>query len=208
MLKFNKLNIGCGKTDYREEYWNTDFLEENTPDEIVDLKQLPLPYKDNRWEEIICFNVLQYLTYGEIENVLFEFVRICKPEGIIKIDVPHYFGALPATFFRKSTHFTALDFYYLAGKLDGVLEKLWITPKRTLNITKIKILLPKGLHIMNHIVEPLINLNMRTQYIYENSCLGRLFPPRVIYVEIKKRTQYIYEPSCLGRLFPSRVMWR
>ena len=44
-----------------------------------------LPYQDNRFDAVWCANVTQYLTDTELLNMLVEFQRVVRPNGIVAI---------------------------------------------------------------------------------------------------------------------------
>src|SRR3989338_2529553 len=81
-----KLNLGCGN-DLKVGYKNLD-LYNKTADVIHDLDKLPYPFKDNTFEEILAYNVLEHLL--DPYKVLLELHRISKNKTIIKIVVPHF----------------------------------------------------------------------------------------------------------------------
>lgn len=85
-----KLNLGCGYNKYPG-YVNVDQDANCNPDIVADLEER-LPFDDNSVDEIIMFHVLEHLgqdvqTYFSIWKELY---RVLKPEGEIKITVPHW----------------------------------------------------------------------------------------------------------------------
>lgn len=79
-----KLNLGCGK-DYRQGFVNIDAAK--PCDLIHDLNEFPYPFKDNSVDFILASHILEHLK--EPEKFFGEIWRILKPEGILKIKVPH-----------------------------------------------------------------------------------------------------------------------
>ena len=82
-----KLNLGAGK-DIREGYINADFRSIAGVNMVFDFDKFPYPFKDNTFEEIICFHVLEHLE--NIPKVITELHRIGKPGCKIHIKVPYY----------------------------------------------------------------------------------------------------------------------
>jgi SAM-dependent methyltransferase len=82
-----KLNLGCGN-DYRADWVNADIRREVSPDVVVDLDELPLPFKNNAFEEILLDNVLEH-TDNQLE-VLQELHRIGEPDAKITFRGPHW----------------------------------------------------------------------------------------------------------------------
>ncbi len=58
------------------------------PDLIHDLNITPWPIPDNQFKQIICHHVLEHL--NSISAVLEQLHRICRPDGEIYIEVPHF----------------------------------------------------------------------------------------------------------------------
>lgn len=116
-LKTTKIHMGCGNI-YLDNYINVDaspthysflvnpeILNEHrtifdnyykfnfgeAPNRIiVDIKANinNLPFPDNFSEEIVLFHVLEHIPFYEVGHLLNEFVRVLKPNGILKIAVP------------------------------------------------------------------------------------------------------------------------
>ena len=86
--KIIKLNLGCGMNK-KKGYINVD--KYGNPDKKVDLEKFPWPWKTNSVDEIILYHVLEHL--GEKSKtylkIIQELYRICKPNALIYINVPH-----------------------------------------------------------------------------------------------------------------------
>jgi len=91
-----RLNIGCGKR-ILSGYLNIDVL----PVEKVDLdNQVPnyykynilegLPFRDDSVDEILVDHVLEHFYPEQVYELLWDFHRVLKPGGILKIYVPNF----------------------------------------------------------------------------------------------------------------------
>lgn len=83
----NKLNLGCGQ-DYKKGWLNLDINRGVKADIYADL-QKPLPFKNNRFSQILAQDILEHFTKEEGEAILKECWRVLKFGGIIKVRVPH-----------------------------------------------------------------------------------------------------------------------
>jgi predicted SAM-dependent methyltransferase len=85
-----KLNLGCGHTKL-DGFVNCDVQASCSPDRVVDLESLPWPFEDNAADEVVLSHVLEHL--GESAKVYLgvikELYRICAPNAIVRIAVPH-----------------------------------------------------------------------------------------------------------------------
>jgi predicted SAM-dependent methyltransferase len=86
-MRKNKLNLGCG-SDIKPRFTNCDVIDSAGVDMVFDLNTYPYPFKDNQFDEILCSAILEHL--DNPERAVRELRRISIPNGIIKIDVPHF----------------------------------------------------------------------------------------------------------------------
>ena len=82
----NKLNIGCGN-DIKEGYINLDISKLPGVDVVCDIENSFLPFENNIFEHIICYDILEHVDYPK---VLKEIYRVLKVDGIVEIRVPHF----------------------------------------------------------------------------------------------------------------------
>ena len=85
-----KLNLGCGY-DCREGWVNLDREEREGADIIHDLNMIPLPFKNEEFDYVLCQDVLEHVNVTPLMN---EIHRILKNGGILKIRVPHFTSTL------------------------------------------------------------------------------------------------------------------
>lgn len=173
-----RLNLGCGR-DIREGWINLDCASLPGVDVVHDLTRLPLPFADNEFDEICCKDILEHLDYIP---VLRDIHRILKPGGKLLIRVPHftskdaYGDPTHCRFFTIHTfrYFTldhSRDYYF-----DFHFEK----------IARIHLCFDKRpAYFYNYLLEPLVNLSITLQNVYEGSVL-RVFPATNIEITLTK----------------------
>lgn len=82
-----KLHLGCGD-DYKQGYINVDLYPKNPTavDAVWDIKTVP--YADNSVDEIVCSHVIEHFDANTGHQVLAEWHRVLKPNGILKLETP------------------------------------------------------------------------------------------------------------------------
>jgi len=93
--KHNELLIGAGSSrikkvhcgNYQWENLTTlDINPDHKPDVVHDLEELPLPFEDESFDEILAFEVLEHIgklgDYKFFFNQWTDFYRLLKPNGI------------------------------------------------------------------------------------------------------------------------------
>ena len=83
-----KLNLGAG-ADYREGWVNVDFNEDGGKQDVICDLSKEVPFEDNSIDEILMDNFLEHMHKDKYFWFMDELHRICKPEAIINIYVPH-----------------------------------------------------------------------------------------------------------------------
>jgi predicted SAM-dependent methyltransferase len=86
-LKANKLNIGCGR-DIKNDYLNLDSVKLPGVDVVHNLDKYPWPFKNNRFEEIKAFMILEHLE--KWTRAMEEIHRITKNGAVTRITVPFF----------------------------------------------------------------------------------------------------------------------
>ena len=84
-----KLNLGCGPK-ILDGYVNVDKYSYYKPDVIHDLEKFPYPFEDNSIDEIYSSHVLEYFDKFESLDVLSEWRRVLKKNGILRLAVPNF----------------------------------------------------------------------------------------------------------------------
>ena len=72
-----RLNLGCG-TDTRPGYVNLDIAALPGVDLVRDLSQLPLPFPDESFEEVLALDILEHVDHVAVMR---ELHRILRPGG-------------------------------------------------------------------------------------------------------------------------------
>jgi len=110
------LDFGCGRAKAEradESVIGIDINRNSDADVIYDLNRVPLPFKDNSFDEIICNDILEHLE--DVFGVMAELHRIGKNQAVVRIRVPH-FSSMDA--YADPTHkrsFTSRSFNYITG---------------------------------------------------------------------------------------------
>ncbi len=175
-----KLNLGCG-TDIREGWVNLDIADLEGVDVVHDLNNLPLPFKDEDFDYIICYDIFEHIF--DYIPLLKELHRIVKKDAIVEIKVPHYtysrayadpthvryFSMEVFDFFVKDT---SRDYYFdfSFSEIESI----------HLSFQKSKVL------FYNSWVEKFVNKSKRHYLFYEKSFLSGLVPAENILVKLKK----------------------
>lgn len=81
-----KLNLGSGG-DYINGYVNVDLYADRA-DERYDVAKLP--HADNSVDEIRAYHVIEHFDYMAAHDVLKEWHRVLKPNGLIKLETPDF----------------------------------------------------------------------------------------------------------------------
>ncbi|MDR2966376.1 MAG: methyltransferase domain-containing protein [Methanobacteriaceae archaeon] len=88
-----KLHLGCGdkylESREKESYIHCDIRENDNIDYVLDLKNLNV-FIDNSIDEIYACHVLEHFGRFEINNVLSEWNRVLKKEGVLRLAVPNF----------------------------------------------------------------------------------------------------------------------
>ena len=171
------LEIGSGTNYYKaKENENVTHLDNfSLPhvEKVWDLEKSPLPFKDEKFDVIIAYEVLEHVeNFFELMN---ELHRILKPNGIVKITVP-YFSDVSQ--YANPTHrrfFTLFTFDYFT--------KEWVKENYyTSKFWKVK---TRKLLFFRPILKQIAFLFNKFQGFYHLH-LSYIFPASTIYFELEK----------------------
>jgi len=82
-----KLHLGCGKRDFGEEWTHVDMADFK---HIVWKDVTKLPYKDNSCDIVYASHLLEYFDRDQVLEVLKEWMRVLKPDGVLRLAVPDF----------------------------------------------------------------------------------------------------------------------
>lgn len=176
-----KLNLGCG-SDIKKEYINLDIANLPGVNVVHDINKLPLPFKKEEFDYILCQDILEHIDYIPL---LKELHRILKKDGIIEIRVPHFssrFNYIDPTH-KKQFSFQTFQFFIQNSEIHN---RDYYFDFHFKKIIYTKITFEKGLIFYNYILEPIINSGEIFKRLYEATCLARIFPGANIIIKIKK----------------------
>ncbi|MGV8150753.1 MAG: class I SAM-dependent methyltransferase [Candidatus Woesearchaeota archaeon] len=173
--KLKKLNIGCG-TDVLKGYINLDINDTPGVDKVHDLNNFPYPFKDNSFDEIRAYSILEHVQ--DLMKTMSELHRILKPGGTLDIIVPHYNGPMA---WGNPTHLRTFSydsfFFFTRGWSGGEIYTDAYFSK--INVT---IRFGKKIQFWNWIIETITNIAPR---MYENTPLS-IFPCFGLRIILKK----------------------
>lgn len=84
-----KLHLGCGNKYLGKEWTHIDIYNYDTVDIVMDIKNLNI-FADNSIDEIYACHVMEHFPKKEITNILKEWYRVLKPNGLLRIAVPDF----------------------------------------------------------------------------------------------------------------------
>jgi ubiquinone/menaquinone biosynthesis C-methylase UbiE len=159
-----RLNLGAG-VDIKQGYINTDITPGPGIDVVHDLNKVPYPFKDNEFDEILAYSILEHV--DDLVKTMDELYRILKPGGKLDIIAPHYNG--PGAW-GNPTHrrtFTYQSFLYFT---KGYTLETYFKNLFSRGIVRLRF--GKKIQVWNYLIEFLAN---RFPYVYENSFFS-VFP--------------------------------
>ena len=108
------LDVGCGSNKY-EGAIGLDNNPRTAADVIHDLGELPYPFADNEFDEIISRHVVEHVP--DVMAFISELHRITKPGGRIRLVTPHYTNGDWATDPTHRNHLNSFSFNtFLPGR--------------------------------------------------------------------------------------------
>ena len=181
-----RLNLGSGK-DIRDGWVNLDSAKLPGVDVIHDLEKLPLPFKDGEFDKILCRDILEHIEYLP---VLKDLHRILAPGGKITIRVPHFTSKnnfIDPTHKKRFSIYT-FEMFVKDSPYAKSKERDYYFDFHFSKISSVKIIFDHSSRwfFYNRLVEPLVNLNAATKFIYESTGICYDFPAQNIVVELIK----------------------
>ena len=118
MSDVKRLDIGAGTNPYKTddpEWFHLDARQLPHIEYVANIRD-PLPFRDNYWDELRAYSILEHVEYRRVPGVLKEWYRVLKPGGKITIVVPYIDGILRG---RAAKATSEKDFMgYLGGEQD------------------------------------------------------------------------------------------
>ena len=185
-----KLNLGCGEDikDPREGWVNLDYIKLPGVDIVADIENPPLPIEDEEFDEILAQDTLEHIF--NLVPVMKDLYRILKPGGKLTIRSPHFTSV---DSFSDPTHrrtFSMWTFFYFVKNppTSKGRERQYYFDFHFTKVKSVKITFEHGsrLFLYNRLVRSIVNRNLRTQQLYEQTFFSRLFPAKNILVELIK----------------------
>jgi SAM-dependent methyltransferase len=177
-----RLNLGCG-TDVRAGWTNLDVAALPGVDVVHDLANLPLPFGDGHFQEVLAKDVLEHLDYVP---VLRDLHRVLAPGGLLHIVSPHFTS--PAVWVDP-THRTAFSIdtfrFFASGGRFGA--RSYYFDFAFSGVERARIVFHRyRWQPWNYALEPLVNARSGFQTYYEETALSRLFPAANVEVTLRK----------------------
>ncbi len=180
----NCLNIGCGN-DYREGWTNLDFNKNFKPDVYFDINEIyknkKLPFKDNTFDLIILYDVLEH--FSEPLPILRELYRVCKIGGIIEIKVP-YGELVYCNMDHKRMFFLgSFDMINFDHHISSTERKIQLEEMRLYNLPRQSLIK----RVVYNLFLKAINIPLkRKKYGIYDQLLKNIFPETNIYIKYRK----------------------
>lgn len=176
------LEIGCGLRPFFEKgckIIHSDKLKLPHVEIVHDLNKFPYPFKNNEFDEIIASHVLEHL--DDIPKVMEELYRILKPNGILKVRVPHFsfVGAFNDPMHKHFFTLNSFDYWDKKTPIGKILN--FEVRNIEFKIIKKEIIF---CYFRNFKIKFLAR-NSKIWSIYEN-WISKFFPATEIYFELKK----------------------
>lgn len=173
-----KVDIGCGDNK-KKGLLGVDKFDYPAVDIKMDLDK-KWKFKDNSVSLLYTSHFLEHV--DNLEFVMEEIYRVCKPNAKIIIKVPHFSGKSGFfEFHRRFFRYNSFEDLHI----DPKLMKVSHTRLNFKIINRRLIFLKKWSHPFSPFIEPLINISPRVCSYYEESFLRNLFPAHEVFFELR-----------------------
>lgn len=79
------LELGCGEAQKKGDI-AIDFRKTSSVDVVADARMLP--FKDESFDHLYSSHLIEHFSHREVRNVLVEWIRVIKKNGILEIRCP------------------------------------------------------------------------------------------------------------------------
>lgn len=107
------LQLGSGEK-YNPRAINVDLVSSTNPDVVHDLDQCPWPFPDNRFTEVLAYDVIEHL--DDVVAVMEEIHRVCVDGAVVRMTVPHFSCVNAFTDITHRHYFGQASFNYFTGE--------------------------------------------------------------------------------------------
>lgn len=117
------LEVGCGQNKTKGAI-GLDLNPDSHADVLADLTKFPYPFAANRFDVVVCKQILEHLP--DLESVFQEFFRILRPKGRVRVESPHFscFYAYGDPTHRRAFSFLTPEHFTKDGKFKIVNRRI------------------------------------------------------------------------------------
>ncbi len=183
-LHSRKLHLGCG-TDIKEGWVNLDIANIPGVDVVHNIDDLPLPFPDNSFDEVLCQFILEHVTWIPI---LRDIHRTLAPGGKLHISVPHFTSKQNFTGPQHKHLFSVetFDFFVPSTKTYQTHAHYFDFSFSAIPYRHITFELSSRIFFFNKLVVKWVNKTKYRQQLYESLFLSRIFPAENIIFTLVK----------------------
>jgi hypothetical protein len=168
---FRVLNLGSGNKPL-EGALNLDVSPATRPDVVHDLNQVPWPFKDDAFDEVHGYDVLEHV--DNVVTFMQEVHRISRDGALTKLTVPHFSSA---NTWRDPTH----QHGFAHGSLDYFVEGHALSHYSSARFVRVHSRLIFHSSLLNRLIDRLAN---RWPERYEDRWCW-IFPAWFLYFELR-----------------------
>ena len=167
---------------------NLDSANLSGVDVVHDIEKLPLPFGDNEFDEILCQDILEHMT--DFIPTLKDLYRILKPGGKLIVRVPHFTSKVNYTDPTHVKRFSIYTFEMFVKDSPFAKSKerqyYFDFHFAAIGWKRIKFDRSSRWLAYNRFMEPLVNWNNTSIFLYESTGWCYEFPAMNIEVELIK----------------------